>query len=91
MQEHFDAWCKEVVSRVRFWPDREAIRKELAAHYEDSVRDYLRIDYEEELAKSRALAAMGDAAEVGNGLDKAHKPWLGWLWGGSRVTLIAAA
>ena len=73
------AWRDEVLRHVRFRPDHEAIAKELYAHYEDHARDLERIGYEEPLARERALAAMGDAAEVGKGLDAAHKPFWGWL------------
>ena len=86
--EHFDDWCRAVLQQVRFWPDCDAIRKELTNHYEDHVKDLQRIGYDEALAKTRALAAMGDAEEVGRGLDKAHKPWLGWLWVWSKVALF---
>ena len=72
--QNFEYWCGEVLRCVRFKADHAAIRKELSAHYEDHVKDLQRIGYDENLAKTRALAAMGDAEEVGRGLDKAHKP-----------------
>ena len=86
--EQIDRWCDEVVGLVRFQPDRAAIKKELRDHYEDSVEDFLRIGYEEELAKSRALQSMGDAEEVGRAMDRAHKPWLGRLWQVSWIVLL---
>ena len=73
----FCGWKKEVLRHVRFFFDHEAIEKELAAHYEDSVADFLRIGYDRDLAESRALTAMGDAEEVGRGLDRAHSTFLG--------------
>jgi len=85
----FDRWCDTVVEQIRFRPDRHTVREELAAHYEDHVRDLLRIGYEEPLARERSLAAMGDAESIGKALDKAHKPWLGWLWLGSRWMVAA--
>ena len=78
-------WCAHVLARVRFTPDHKAIEKELTAHYQDHCRDLERIGYEQSLAEERALTAMGDAGEVGLALDRAHKPWLGWLWEASRV------
>lgn len=71
-------------------PDRAAIAAELTAHYEDHVRDLERLDYPLKLAKQRALLAMGDPEEVGRGLDRVHKPWLGWLWKVSRWLLAVA-
>ena len=87
MNEKFSAWCGEVLTFVRFKYDHEAIQKELSDHYEDHVKDLERIGYETELAQERALVAMGDAAEVGKGLDAAHKPLWGWLWQLSRVVI----
>ena len=73
-------WRDEVVEQVRFWPDRKKIAEELDAHYEDHVKDLERIGFDHELAEERALQAMGDAAEVGKAMDKAHQPRLGWVW-----------
>lgn len=41
-------------------------------------------------AEARVLASMGDPVELGQDLNRQHKPWLGWLWLGSRVVLAAA-
>ena len=84
-------WRDEALRQVRFTPDHDAIAKELYAHYEDHVRDLERIGYDEELARQRALAAMGDAEEVGRGLDAAHKPWLGWLFEATGWLMAALA
>lgn len=78
--EDFQKWCDMAVEQVRFKPDRAAIRKELSDHYMDHYQDLRRLEFPQELAMSRALKAMGDAEEVGRGLNRAHKPWLGWLW-----------
>ena len=51
------AWCQAVINCVRFKPDRPAIKKELAAHYEDHVRDLERIGFDWKLAQERALAS----------------------------------
>ena len=88
--DDFLNWQATVVERVRFKPDRVAIAAELTAHYEDHVRDLERLDYPLKLAKQRALLAMGDPEEVGRGLDRVHKPWLGWLWKVSRWLLAVA-
>lgn len=83
----WEEWQAEVVRQVRFKYDHEAIKKELSAHYEDHVKDLERIGLETAEAEERALAAMGDAEEVGKGLDAAHKPLWGWLWQLSRVVI----
>lgn len=87
MEKSFWSWRQTVLEQVRFRPDHPAIAKELTAHYEDHVRDLERLGYEAELARERALQAMGDAEIVGAALDRAHKPWLGWLWRLSRWLL----
>ena len=87
---NFVDWCQSVLSFVRFQADHETIRGELQAHYEDHVKDLERVGYDAALAKERALKAMGDPEEVGQAMDRAHKPWLGWLWLLSRWGVIAA-
>ena len=96
MRDNFQIWVDAVCEQVRFQPDRKGIARELRVHYEDHVRDLLRLGRSQELAEERALAAMGDAQEVGRALDKVHKPWLGWLWEVSRalawtLTVLALA
>ena len=86
--KNYGQWQGEVLKHIRFKPDRPAIETELTAHYMDHVADLERIGYEPELARERALAAMGDAEEVGRGLDRAHSAALGWLWQASRVLAV---
>ena len=90
MEKRFEDWCRAVTDCVRFRPDRSGIARELAAHYEDHVRDLERLGYDRPLAEERSLRAMGDPEEVGRAMDKAHKPLLGWLWEVSRGILLLA-
>ncbi len=89
--DDFRSWRDRVIAQVRFRPDRTAIEQELTDHYEDHVRDLERLDYPWQLARQRALVAMGDAEEVGRALDRVHKPWLGWLWIISKAAALLAA
>ena len=82
-------WCRKVTDQVAFWPDRAAIRRELLDHLADGTADLERIGFEKKLAEERTLAAMGDPVEVGRALNRAHKPWLGWLWQLSRGLVLA--
>ncbi len=91
MRDAFQIWVDAVCEQVRFQPDRKGIARELRVHYEDHVRDLLRLGRDPALAEERALEAMGNAQEVGRALDKVHKPWLGWLWEVSRVLALALA
>lgn len=76
------SWLSIATSGIRFWPDREAVRRELTEHIEDKTADLMRIfpDIPEEEAGERALAAMGDAWELKQELARVHRPWLGYLW-----------
>ena len=91
MRDKFQTWVDAVCEQVRFWPDRKAIARELRVHYDDHVRDLLRLGRPRELAEERALEAMGNAQEVGWALDRVHKPWLGWLWEASRALVLLLA
>lgn len=77
-------WLDEVLSRVRFWPDHPAIRRELADHMEDRYQALKAAGLSTDEAYGRSIDAMGDPAEVGRLLDAAHRPLLGWLWKVSR-------
>ncbi len=85
-------WLDLAVSGIRFGPDREAVRAELAEHIEDRAADFMRIfpDMEEREAVTRALAAMGDALELKKQLAKVHRPWLGYLWRATQVLVWTA-
>lgn len=91
MRNSFQIWVNAVCQEVRFRPDRRSIELELRDHYEDHVKDLVRLGRDRELAEERALEAMGNAQEVGWALDRVHKPWLGWLWEISRVLVLILA
>jgi len=80
MKPNIYSWCAAVLREVRFFPDHKAIEEELKNHYEDRCRGLCTAGYTEKEAEARALAAMGDPVEVGQMLNRVHKPWLGWLW-----------
>ena len=86
-----ETWLDTAVKKIRFGPDRAAVREELSAHLEDKALDFQRIfpDMTQEEAQERAVSDMGDPMEVGKELAKVHKPWLGWLWRASQVLLAA--
>lgn len=81
-------FCDQVLSRIRHATEREraAIRQELEGHLEDHAEDLRRIGYPEDEAVRRALAAMGDPAEIGWELNREYP--LRWLVV-SRVALLA--
>lgn len=88
-------WIETVLREIRFTPDRRKIRQELLEHMEDRMEEYMeweKADSDEAIAEAeaRVLASMGDPVELGQDLNRQHKPWLGWLWLGSRAVLAAA-
>ena len=87
-----ETWLDTAVKKIRFGPDRAAVRKELEAHLEDKVLDVQRIfpDIAQEAAQEKAVSDMGDPAEVGKELAKIYRPWLGYLWQVSQVLAFLA-
>lgn len=83
------SWLNTAVSGIRFGPDREQVRGELADHIEDKIIGLRRAfpDIPEEEAQERVLSAMGDPETLKAELAKVHKPWLGWLWKASQWLL----
>ena len=85
-------WLDAATNRIRFKPDRAAVRAELDAHLEDKIQDLRRIfpNLSAWEATQQALAGMGDPEEIGRELARLHKPWLGYLWRLSQVVLALA-
>ncbi len=73
--EFIDAVC----AKVRFTPAREKIAEELQAHIEDRAAMLTEHGVAPESAAARAVAAMGDPAEIGAALDREHSPFWGWM------------
>ncbi len=84
------AWADRAAKHVRFFPDRAGVRKELQEHMEDRYEALTAGGLDERAAAEKTVAAMGDADQVGEALNKIHAPLLGWLWLLS-CGLIAAA
>ena len=82
-------WLDRATEGIRFGPDRKAVRAELDAHLDDKIQDLQRIfpDLSAWEATQMALSGMGDPEEIGRELAKLHKPWLGYLWRASQITL----
>lgn len=83
---HTREFCKQVCSQVRWKPAHRDITQELQAHIEDYMEELLLHGTSPEEAEQRAVAAMGDPADIGRQLDAQHHPVWGWLL---RLTSIA--
>jgi len=84
-------WLDEATQKIRFTPDRDAVRRELAAHIEDLTDHYAAAGASPEEAEAQALTEMGSASDIAAELGRIHRPWWGWLWQVSRYILLFAA
>ena len=67
--------------------EREDVRRELEEHVEDRMEALLDMGWDEELAESRCLEAMGDPAEIGREMAKQYRG-RGWLWLGRAAVVL---
>lgn len=88
MNRDWLTWTAQACRPIRFKHDRRAAERELLAHLEDEALALMESGLTREQAQKKALAAMGDAEEVGRQLAAVHRPWLGYLWICSRWMLI---
>ena len=77
-------WLDAATAKIRFSPDRKAVRRELEAHLED-LREASGLE------EDAALKAMGDPAGIAEELGRLHRPWWGYLWRTSQVILLLTA
>jgi len=87
-------YIETVLKEVKFHYDHQEIEKELETHiYERS--QYLQAKgMAAESAETEAVQRMGDPQEMGRELNKAHNPWVGYVWLASCIfafCLVAAA
>lgn len=83
-----DAFIEKVLSHVKFKFDHEAIKEELEEHIEDMLEDLREEGLEEKEAMAAAVLHMGDPDEIGEQLNRAHRPLLGTVWLISKAAAI---
>lgn len=86
-----EQWLDAATQKIRFAPDRDTVRRELAAHIEDLTDRYAAAGAAPEEAEAQALREMGSAADIAAELGRIHRPWWGWLWMCSRYILLFVA
>jgi hypothetical protein len=74
-----DKFLYKVCKHVRYKGAHTGIRVELQDHIQDRIYDFIDQGYGEETAIIKSVETMGDPAEIGKGLNKQHKPYIGWL------------
>lgn len=83
-----DAFIEKVLSHVKFKFDHEAIKEELEEHIEDMLEDLREEGLEGKEAMAAAVLHMGDPDEIGEQLNRAHRPLLGTVWLISKAAAI---
>lgn len=78
-QNNMDKFLKEVLSYIKFPFAKEEIKSELEGHISDKTDYYMGKGYSKVEAEKLAVNDMGDAKMIGIGLNKQHKPLLGWM------------
>ncbi len=76
----WEEYLKQILSRVKFKYDHNYIYFELKNHMEDRYEDFITEGMDEEQAQKAVLNCMGNADEIGDELNQAHSPMLGWIW-----------
>lgn len=84
-ENRWDEYINEILSFVKFRYDHKDIRRELAEHMQDLKEDLMAEGMDEAAAEYMTVEYMGDAAEIGQELDKEHHASLGWVWRISRI------
>lgn len=83
-------WLDTATEKIRFAPDRKAVRQELQDHLEDRMEAGKARGLSSYEAEQAATAAMGDPAALAEELARVHSPWWGWLWRLSQWVLAIA-
>ena len=67
--------------------ERKDVRRELEEHVEDRMEALLDMGWDEALAETRCLEAMGDPAEIGREMARQY-PGRWWLWLGRAAVVL---
>lgn len=74
-----DDFIDAVLACVNYSFARKKIRIELESHLTDKIKSYMSSGKPEEEAEALAIRDMGDIKEIGEALNKTHKPVWGWM------------
>ena len=67
-------YIEKVLEQVRCKSVHEPLKRELEAHIDDQAEAFISVGLPEAEAEEEAVKTMGDAAEIGVGLDAVHHP-----------------
>lgn len=74
MKEFLNIVCEQ----IKYKPIREEISEEIENHIEELKENYIAEGIEEKIAEEQATKQMGNAEEIGQKLNKIHRPRLDW-------------
>lgn len=77
--ERITEYCRQAAEQIRWKRARPAVIRELEQHLQDQQEAYMKQGSTQEQAVQMAIAQMGDAREVGQALDQAHRPQPPWF------------
>ncbi|MBQ7036313.1 MAG: FtsW/RodA/SpoVE family cell cycle protein [Clostridia bacterium] len=78
MSEIADRFIKDVCSCIKYKGVHNEVKDELSLHIDELKDSYLSKGLPEEEAEKKAIADMGNAAEIGEKLNKQHRPQTEW-------------
>ena len=84
-------WLDTATGKIRFTPDRKAVRRELQDHLEDRMEAGRAKGLSAYEAECAATAAMGDPEALAEDLAKVHAPWWGYFQRLTTVALVGVA
>lgn len=83
----FIYWCRDAISGIRYWKDRNRVFTELYQHLEDRYDSFIARGMTHEEAEKKTLEAMGDPNELAPQLAAIHKPH--WAYAAIATRFIA--
>ncbi len=81
-------YIKQVLKQVKFIVDHRSIKRELNSHIQDLIDEHQWHNLSEDELNLKILEEMGDPIDLGQSLNRVHKPILGYIWVVSRSVFI---
>ena len=78
MSRVIDSFINDVCSYIKYKGVHKEVKDELSLHIDELKDSYTSKGLSEEDAEKKAIADMGNAAEIGEKLNKQHKPQTEW-------------
>ena len=83
-----EKYIETVLKEVKFHYDHQEIEKELENHIYERSQYLQSKGMTAEIAETEAVQRMGDPEAMGKELNKAHNPWVGYVWLASKIFAV---